>query len=67
MRGRFTRAGAGRAFGLGPNREDKILYFFEIFSSTKTNSEIPENVYKTRKNTSKIPKIPKNSQRHNGT
>jgi hypothetical protein len=57
----WAGAGAGRAFGLGPNRKDKILSFFEIFSSAKTNSEIPENASKARKILQKSQKFHENS------
>jgi hypothetical protein len=61
-------AGRGRPYGLGPMQKDKICFvFFEIFSSAKTNSEIPENAYKARKILRKSQKLQKNSQRHIGT
>jgi hypothetical protein len=39
----------------------RFLSFFEIFSSAKTNSEIPENAYKARKILQKSQKFHENS------
>jgi hypothetical protein len=56
---RAWRAGAGRAFGLGPLVKDRV--FFEFIFNAKTIPEKSRNCFKgtknTRKNPGKFPEI----------
>jgi hypothetical protein len=58
----WAGAGAGRAFGLGPNREDKIC-FLEIIFNAKTIPENLEIILRARKILEKFQKFQEKSQR----
>jgi hypothetical protein len=64
----WAGAGAGRAFGLGPNQEDRICFYFpKLFSIAKTIPVKTRNCLKAQKILRKSQQFQENSQRQIGT
>jgi hypothetical protein len=59
----WAGVGAGRAFRLGPNREDKICFLSKYFSVQKQIQEMPRKSLEARIIPRKSQNFQKNSQR----